>query len=290
MAPVPVEAVWGRTPADAVDFILSRTPGRTVTAATRASLEEAFRPHATEYGVRMRAGVWLVTACARPRPRSPRASPAPSVPRGRPAPRRARSPTRSSASAFSAGISPSSGNGPFPGAGCDPPTARTPPTTKAATAPQIPPARVPVAPFGAVQIGEVEGRPPHHPVVGDQDFGDRAEQSAHEAPGRSSTRPSSATVWDVTSLSPARAPWGRCRSRGVRDGRRNTSEIHAQAPYTGATRVNSTQVLMWSVVLVSAGVASDLARRPVFRPVAPTILRPVRSYRARGVPQLPWSA
>ncbi|MGW7074239.1 class I SAM-dependent methyltransferase [Streptomyces sp. NPDC054866] len=62
VAPVPVEAVWGRTPAAAVDFVLSRTPGRTVTAATRAALEEAFRPHATEYGVRMRAGVWLVTA------------------------------------------------------------------------------------------------------------------------------------------------------------------------------------------------------------------------------------
>ncbi|MER5253482.1 MULTISPECIES: class I SAM-dependent methyltransferase [unclassified Streptomyces] len=62
VTPIPIEAVWGQTPADAVDFILSRTPGRTVTAATRASLEAAFRPHATEYGVRMRAGVWLVTA------------------------------------------------------------------------------------------------------------------------------------------------------------------------------------------------------------------------------------
>lgn len=65
VAPVKVEAVWGQTPADAVDFILSRAPGRTISAATRASLEEVFRPHATEYGVRMRAGVWLVTA-ARP--------------------------------------------------------------------------------------------------------------------------------------------------------------------------------------------------------------------------------
>lgn len=62
VAPLPVEAVWGQTPVDAVDFMLSRTPGRTVTAATRAALEEAFRPHATEDGVRMRAGVWLVTA------------------------------------------------------------------------------------------------------------------------------------------------------------------------------------------------------------------------------------
>lgn len=62
VTPVPVEAVWGQTPADAVDFMLSRTPARAVTARKRASLEEAFRPHATEYGVRMRAGVWLVTA------------------------------------------------------------------------------------------------------------------------------------------------------------------------------------------------------------------------------------
>ncbi|GAA1898138.1 methyltransferase domain-containing protein [Streptomyces durmitorensis] len=62
VTPVPVETVWGQTSADAVDFILSRTPGRTVTAATRAALEEAFRPYATEFGIRMRAGVWLVTA------------------------------------------------------------------------------------------------------------------------------------------------------------------------------------------------------------------------------------
>ncbi|MEU6766280.1 class I SAM-dependent methyltransferase [Streptomyces sp. NPDC046853] len=62
VSPVPVQAVWGATPADAVDFILSRTPGRTVGGRKRASLEELFRPHATERGVRMRAGVWLVTA------------------------------------------------------------------------------------------------------------------------------------------------------------------------------------------------------------------------------------
>ncbi|MEV2250912.1 class I SAM-dependent methyltransferase [Streptomyces sp. NPDC050147] len=62
VTPVPVETVWGQTPSDAVDFILSRTPGRTVSAGTRAALEGAFRTHATEYGVRMRAGVWLVTA------------------------------------------------------------------------------------------------------------------------------------------------------------------------------------------------------------------------------------
>ncbi|WP_371526390.1 class I SAM-dependent methyltransferase [Streptomyces sp. NBC_01283] len=62
VTPVPVETVWGRTPADAVDFMLSRTPDRTVTEATRVSMEEVFRPHATEHGVRLRAGVWLVTA------------------------------------------------------------------------------------------------------------------------------------------------------------------------------------------------------------------------------------
>ncbi|MEV6758115.1 class I SAM-dependent methyltransferase [Streptomyces sp. NPDC051214] len=62
VSPVPVEAVWGQTPADAVDFMLSRAPSRAVTARKRAALEEAFRPHATEYGVRMRAGVWLVAA------------------------------------------------------------------------------------------------------------------------------------------------------------------------------------------------------------------------------------
>ncbi|MGW6058615.1 class I SAM-dependent methyltransferase [Streptomyces sp. NPDC055189] len=62
VSPVPIEAVWGETPADAVDFLLSRTPGRTVDEKKRTSLEEVFRPHATGHGVRMRAGVWLVTA------------------------------------------------------------------------------------------------------------------------------------------------------------------------------------------------------------------------------------
>ncbi|MEV8319226.1 class I SAM-dependent methyltransferase [Streptomyces sp. NPDC059900] len=62
VSPVPVEAVWGESPADAVDFMLSRTPGLTVDERKRASLEEVFRPHATRHGVRMRAGVWLVTA------------------------------------------------------------------------------------------------------------------------------------------------------------------------------------------------------------------------------------
>ncbi|MFH8489372.1 class I SAM-dependent methyltransferase [Streptomyces longisporoflavus] len=62
VSPVPVETVWGESPADAVDFLLSRTPDRTLDERKRASLEEVFRPYATEHGVRMRAGVWLVTA------------------------------------------------------------------------------------------------------------------------------------------------------------------------------------------------------------------------------------
>ncbi|GGV36140.1 methyltransferase [Streptomyces longisporoflavus] len=62
VSPVPVETVWGETPADAVDFLLSRTPDRTLDERKRATLEEVFRPYATERGVRMRAGVWLVTA------------------------------------------------------------------------------------------------------------------------------------------------------------------------------------------------------------------------------------
>ncbi|MFE0098830.1 class I SAM-dependent methyltransferase [Streptomyces sp. NPDC059009] len=62
VTPVPVETVWGQSPADTVEFMLSRTPGRAVPAATRAALEEAFAPYATVRGVRMQAGVWLVTA------------------------------------------------------------------------------------------------------------------------------------------------------------------------------------------------------------------------------------
>ncbi|ATL31776.1 class I SAM-dependent methyltransferase [Streptomyces formicae] len=62
VTPLPVETHWGRTPADAVDFLLSRTPGRTVTPATRTALEDALLPHATPAGVRMKAAVWLVTA------------------------------------------------------------------------------------------------------------------------------------------------------------------------------------------------------------------------------------
>ncbi|MEU4995937.1 class I SAM-dependent methyltransferase [Streptomyces sp. NPDC021622] len=62
VTPVSIEAVWGETPRDTVDFMLSRTPGRAMAPEARAALEDVFRPYATESGVRMRAGVWLVTA------------------------------------------------------------------------------------------------------------------------------------------------------------------------------------------------------------------------------------
>ncbi|MEV0114933.1 class I SAM-dependent methyltransferase [Streptomyces sp. NPDC050844] len=62
VTPVSIEAVWGETPRDTVDFMLSRTPGRAVAPEARAALEDVFRPYATVTGVRMRAGVWLVTA------------------------------------------------------------------------------------------------------------------------------------------------------------------------------------------------------------------------------------
>ncbi|WP_328563604.1 class I SAM-dependent methyltransferase [Streptomyces coelicoflavus] len=62
VAPVDVEAVWGRDVRDAVGFLLSRCPGRPLPAGRLAELEAALLPHATETGVRMRAGVWLVTA------------------------------------------------------------------------------------------------------------------------------------------------------------------------------------------------------------------------------------
>ncbi|WP_338702036.1 class I SAM-dependent methyltransferase [Streptomyces sp. Q6] len=63
--PVDVHTRWGDSPADAVDFLLSRTPRRQVSAATRAALEDTLRPYATARGVRTRAGVWLVTAVRR---------------------------------------------------------------------------------------------------------------------------------------------------------------------------------------------------------------------------------
>ncbi|QEU90671.1 class I SAM-dependent methyltransferase [Streptomyces kanamyceticus] len=66
VTPLPIETHWGQTPADAVDFLLSRTPDRTVSPAVRTGLEDALRPYATAAGVRMRAAVWLVTA-VRPR-------------------------------------------------------------------------------------------------------------------------------------------------------------------------------------------------------------------------------
>ncbi|MFJ9038236.1 class I SAM-dependent methyltransferase [Streptomyces sp. NPDC102406] len=62
---VDVHTRWGDTPADAVDFLLSRAPRRRVSARTRAVLEDSLRPYATAGGVRMRAGVWLVTAVRR---------------------------------------------------------------------------------------------------------------------------------------------------------------------------------------------------------------------------------
>ncbi|WP_405883864.1 class I SAM-dependent methyltransferase [Streptomyces sp. NBC_01136] len=62
VTPVGAETVWGRDAADAVDFILSRTPGRTVDADTRATLEDTLRPYETNRGVALRAAVWLVTA------------------------------------------------------------------------------------------------------------------------------------------------------------------------------------------------------------------------------------
>ncbi|MEV0223829.1 class I SAM-dependent methyltransferase [Streptomyces sp. NPDC050704] len=62
VTPVAVETRWGQDAADAVGFILSRTPGHTVSAATRAALEDTLRPYETDRGVRLKAGVWCVTA------------------------------------------------------------------------------------------------------------------------------------------------------------------------------------------------------------------------------------
>jgi len=62
VTPVDTDTVWGRDASDAVDFILSRTPGRTVPPDTRALLEDTLRPYETDRGVRLRAAVWLVTA------------------------------------------------------------------------------------------------------------------------------------------------------------------------------------------------------------------------------------
>ncbi|GHC57312.1 class I SAM-dependent methyltransferase [Streptomyces flavofungini] len=59
---LPVETYWGRDPSDAIDFLLSRTPGRVVPRVTRKALEDALSPYAGGRGVRMQARVWLVTA------------------------------------------------------------------------------------------------------------------------------------------------------------------------------------------------------------------------------------
>ncbi|PIB11781.1 hypothetical protein B1C81_00670 [Streptomyces sp. HG99] len=55
VTPVDTATVWGRDAADAVDFILSRTPGRTVSPDTRAALEDPLRPYETDRGVRLGA-------------------------------------------------------------------------------------------------------------------------------------------------------------------------------------------------------------------------------------------
>ncbi|MFD8419447.1 class I SAM-dependent methyltransferase [Streptomyces sp. NPDC059466] len=62
VTPVGTETVWGRDAADAVGFLLSRTPGRVVDTATRRALEDTLHPYETDRGVRLRAAVWLVTA------------------------------------------------------------------------------------------------------------------------------------------------------------------------------------------------------------------------------------
>ncbi|MFF1921838.1 class I SAM-dependent methyltransferase [Streptomyces sp. NPDC058221] len=59
---VGAESVWGKDAADAVDFFVSRAPGRTVSDATRAAMTRALLPHETPRGVLLRAGVWVVTA------------------------------------------------------------------------------------------------------------------------------------------------------------------------------------------------------------------------------------
>ncbi|MFB7090403.1 hypothetical protein [Streptomyces sp. NPDC056296] len=56
------ETVWGRDVRDAVEFLLSRVPGGALPASRLAGPEEVLRPFDTGTGVRLRAGVWLVTA------------------------------------------------------------------------------------------------------------------------------------------------------------------------------------------------------------------------------------
>ncbi|MFD5701976.1 class I SAM-dependent methyltransferase [Streptomyces lasiicapitis] len=60
-----IETYWGKDPADAVGFLLSRTPEAAVPRVTRKAMEDVLSPYAGGRGVRMKARVWLVTA-ARP--------------------------------------------------------------------------------------------------------------------------------------------------------------------------------------------------------------------------------
>ncbi|GGT50832.1 hypothetical protein GCM10010207_59140 [Streptomyces atratus] len=53
---------WGRDAADAVEFFVSRTPGLSVSDATRVSMTDVLVAHETPEGVLMRAGVWVVSA------------------------------------------------------------------------------------------------------------------------------------------------------------------------------------------------------------------------------------
>ncbi|MFJ6573210.1 class I SAM-dependent methyltransferase [Streptomyces sp. NPDC091292] len=61
-----VDTVWGRDAADTVGFLLSQQSAQEVPSPARAALEDVFRPYETPDGVRLRSGVWLVTA-VRPR-------------------------------------------------------------------------------------------------------------------------------------------------------------------------------------------------------------------------------
>ncbi|MET7545792.1 MULTISPECIES: class I SAM-dependent methyltransferase [unclassified Streptomyces] len=62
IVPVTATTCWGRDAADAVDFFVSRTPGLTVSDATRASMMDTLLPYETAEGVLLRAGVWVVAA------------------------------------------------------------------------------------------------------------------------------------------------------------------------------------------------------------------------------------
>lgn len=62
MTGVGADSFWGKDAADAVDFFVSRAPGRSVSGATRAAMARALLPHETPRGVLLRAGVWVVGA------------------------------------------------------------------------------------------------------------------------------------------------------------------------------------------------------------------------------------